>query len=108
MATTEIQNSDIKEFLWLQNCIEEALFNVTLRRAIEKGRYAPEQRWLYKERVTYERYRNIDHSPEICVQYEALIGTGTFAEVFTLQEALSLCLFPQVLGKSITIEGDEE
>lgn len=108
MATTEIQKSDIKDFLWLQNCIEEALFNVTLRRAIEKGRYAPEQRWLYKERVSYTLYGDIDHSPEVWVQYDALIGKGTFAEVFTLREALSLCLFPQVLGKSITIEGDEE
>lgn len=106
MATTEIKKSDIKDFLWLQNCIEEILFRETLQRAIAKGHYKPDQRWLYKESV--DHHFDDGGEPKICVQYEALIGRRTFAEVFTLREALSLCLFPQVIGKSITIEGGEE
>lgn len=106
MATTEIQKSDIKDFLWLQNCIEEILFRETLQRAIAKGHYKPDQRWLYKERVTHCLDEN--DGPEIWIQYDALIGKGTFAEVFTLREALSLCLFPQVSGKSIEIDGGDE
>lgn len=107
MATTEIQNSDIKDFLWLQNCIEEILFRETLQRAIAKGHYKPDQRWLYKERVTH----CLDEAggPEIWVQYEALIGNRTFVEVFTIREALSLGLFPQqVKDRSFEVGGDEE
>lgn len=106
MATTEIQASDIKEFLWLQNCIEEILFKETLQRAIAKGHYKADQRWLYKDRVTF--CLDGEDRPEIWVQYEALIGNRTFDEIYTLQEALSLCLFPQVKGKHVEISGDEE
>jgi hypothetical protein len=106
MANTEIQKSDIKDFLWFQNCIEEVLFNVTLQRAIEKGRYAPEQRWLYKERVTH--CLNETDGPEIWVQYDALIGKGTFVEVYTIREALALCIFPKMKDRSFMVEEDEE
>lgn len=107
MATTEIQKSDIKNFLWLQNCIEEILFRETLQRAIAKGHYKPDQRWLYKESVDHPL--DDGDEPKIWVQYEALIGRRKFVEVFTLREALSLCLFPQqVKDRSFEIEEDEE
>jgi hypothetical protein len=95
MANIEIQKSDISEFFWLQNAVEEVLCNETLRRAILDGHYPPGQRWLYKEKVEFERYG--EDGPKIFVQYEELSpgkfpGKRTFYKSYTIHEVIGLCI----------------
>lgn len=112
MANIEIQRSDISEFFWLQNAVEEVLCNETLRRAILDGHYPPGQRWLYKEKVEFERYG--ENGPEIFVQYEELSpGKRTFYKSYTIHEVLGLCILwsdilPNYREKNISAEGERK
>lgn len=85
----EVYKSDIKDFLWLQNALEDVLRTETLKRAIANDHYEKTQEWLYKDEFFY-------FNGVVEVAYESLKGSKykKYSEVYTLNQIFQLALTP--------------